>query len=153
MTQFVFSPAAESAPAAEQPFDFPPQPQTMSPDERPCAAQPGTSALGEVCYNELLDPNNGTDATAVLNQLLDMPGLWDMIPDMSFPPTMPSGFEQGRDANMDMNFNQNVGSYTQDFSHYNDLQFNMLVNENQTPQSEAQGSPSSMVQVKTEEEL
>lgn len=106
-----------------------------------------------MCYNELLDPNNGTDATAVLNQLLDMPGLWDMIPDMSFPPAMPSGFEQGRDANMDMNFNQNVGSYTQDFSHYNDLQFNMLVNENQTPQSEAQGSPSSMVQVKTEEEL
>lgn len=81
-----------------------------------------------------------------------------MIPNMSFTPTMPSGFEQGPDANstlvnMDMNFNQNAGTYTQDFSHYNDLQFNMLVNENHTPQSEAQDSPSSMVQVKTEEEL
>lgn len=87
-----------------------------------------------------------------------MPGLWEMIPNMSFTPTMPSGFEQGPDANstlvnMDMNFNQNAGTYTQDFSHYNDLQFNMLVNENHTPQSEAQDSPSSMVQVKTEEEL
>ncbi|XP_074498226.1 transcription factor RelB isoform X2 [Sebastes fasciatus] len=144
---------SEGAPAVEQPFHFQ-QPQTMmSPDERLCAAQPGASALGEMCFNEPQDSNNATDATAILNQLLEMPALWDMINS-----SMPSGFEQGSDAsstfaNMDTNFNQNFGSYNPDFSQYSDLQFNMLVNESQTPQSEAQDSPSNMVQVKTEEEL
>lgn len=81
-----------------------------------------------------------------------------MISDPGFPLSMPSGFDQGPNANstfanMDMNFNQNFGSYPQDFSHYSDLQFNMLVHENQTPQSEAQDSPSNMVHVKKEEEL
>ena len=128
----------------------------MSPDERPCAAQPGSSTLGAMCYNEPQDSDNGTDATAILNQLLEMPALWDMISDPSF--TSPAGFEQGPDpafANMDMNSNQNFGLYAQDFSHYNysDLQFNMLVNENQTLQPEAQDNSSNMVQVKTEEEL
>ncbi|XP_035857032.1 proto-oncogene c-Rel isoform X2 [Sander lucioperca] len=146
----------ESAPAVEQPFHFP-EPQTMmSPDERPCAAQPGSSALGAMCYNEPQDSDNGTDATAIFNQLLEIPEFWDMISDPSF--TSPSGFEQGPDpafANMDMNSNQNFGLYAQDFSHYNysDLQFNMLVNENQTLQPEAQDNSSNMVQVKTEEEL
>ncbi|XP_037630840.1 transcription factor RelB isoform X1 [Sebastes umbrosus] len=144
---------SEGAPAVEQPFHFQ-QPQTMmSPDERLCAAQPGASALGEMCFNEPQDSNNATDATAILNQLLEMPSLWEMIDS-----SMPSGFEQGSDAsstfaNVDMNFNQNFGLYNPDFSQYSDLQFNMLVNESQTPQSEAQDSPSNMVQVKTEEEL
>lgn len=149
----------ESAPAVEQPFHFP-QPQTMmSADDRLCAAQPGASTLGEMCYNEPQDSYNANDATAILNQLIEMPGLLDlMISDPSFTLPVPSGFEQGPDANptfanMDMNLNQNFGSYLQDFSHYSDVQFNMLVNENQTPQSEAQDSSSNMVQVKTEEEL
>ncbi|XP_041796534.1 transcription factor p65 isoform X2 [Chelmon rostratus] len=142
----------ESSPPAEQPFHFP-QPQTLSPDERLCATQPG-----EMCYNELQDSNGGTDVTEIVNQLLDMPAFWDMVADPSFTSSMLPSFEQGPDANatfanMDMNFNQNFGSYAQDFSHYNDLQFNMLVNESQTPQSEAQDSPSNMVQVKKEEEL
>nr|WAQ14796.1 RELB proto-oncogene NF-kB subunit [Lateolabrax maculatus] len=147
---------AETAPAAEQPFLYS-QPQTMmSPDERLCAAQPGASALGEMCYSEPQDSNN--DDTALINQLLDMPAIWEMISDPGFPLSMPSGFDQGPNANstfanMDMNFNQNFGSYPQDFSHYSDLQFNMLVHENQTPQSEAQDSPSNMVHVKKEEEL
>ncbi|XP_034403708.1 transcription factor RelB isoform X2 [Cyclopterus lumpus] len=149
---------AESAPAAEQPFHTQ-QPQTMmAPNERLCASQPGASALGEMGYNEPEDSNNGTDATAILNQLLEMPVLWDMISDSSFTSSMPSSFEPVTDAgstfvNQDMNLNQNFGSYTQDFSHYSDLQFNMLVNEIQTPQSEGRDSPSNMVQVKTEEEL
>ncbi|XP_070827388.1 transcription factor RelB isoform X3 [Chaetodon trifascialis] len=147
---------AESAPAAEQPFHFP-QPQSVSPDERLCAAQPGASAVGEMCYNEVQDSNSGADATAILNQLLEIPALWDMISDPSFTSSVPPGFDQGPDANgtfasVDLNFNQNFGSYAQDFSHYNDLQFNMLVNENQTPQSEAQDSPFNVVQVKLEEE-
>ncbi|XP_044059971.1 transcription factor RelB isoform X2 [Siniperca chuatsi] len=142
----------ESAPAAEQPLHFPQPLNMMSPDERLCPAQPVVSALEEMCY-EPQDSSNGNDATAILNQLLEMPALWEMI-----EPSMLSGFEQGPNANStfantDMNFNQNFGSYAQDFSHYSDLQFNMLVNESQTPQSEVQEGPSDMVQVKTEEEL
>lgn len=130
----------------------------MAPNERLCAGQPGASASGDLGYNEPQDSSNGTDATAILNQLLEMPVLWDMISDSSFTSSMPSSFEPGIDAgstfaNQDMNLNQNFGSYTQDFSHYSDLQFNMLVNEIQTPQSEGRDSPSGMVQVKTEDEL
>ncbi|XP_068567558.1 transcription factor RelB isoform X2 [Cebidichthys violaceus] len=148
----------ESAPAAEQPFHIQQPPTMMSPNERLCAALPGASALGEMCYNEPQDSNNGSDDTDILNQLLEIPLIRDMISDPSFTSFTPSSFEQGPDAsatfaNPDMNFNQNFGSYTQDFSHYSDLQFNMLFNEIQTPQSEGQDSPSSMVQVKTEEEL
>ncbi|XP_075956465.1 transcription factor RelB isoform X2 [Anarhichas minor] len=150
---------AESAPAAEQPFLIQQTPTMMSPNERLCAAQPGASALGEMCYNEPQDSNNGSDAD-LLNQLnqFEIPVQWDMFADPSFALSMPSSFEQGPDASStfatpDMNINQNFGSYTQDFSHFSDLQFNMLVNEIQTPQSEGQDSPSNMVQVKTEEEL
>ncbi len=130
----------------------------MSPDDRLCAAQPVASALGEMCYNDPQDSNNGSDVTAILNQLVDMPELWQMISDPSLTSSMLSCLEQGTDANstfpvVDMNFNQNFGTYGQDFSHYSDLQFNMLVNESQTPQAEAQDSPSNMVQVKTEEDL
>lgn len=128
----------------------------MSPDERLCPPQPGAPALGEMCYNDPQD-YNATDV-AILNQLLEMPGVLDMLSDPSFALPVPSGFEQGPDANstfanMDMNLNQNFGTYPQNFSVYNDMQFNMLVNENQTLQSEAQDSHSNMVQVKTEEEL
>ncbi|XP_073340460.1 proto-oncogene c-Rel isoform X1 [Pagrus major] len=147
---------AESAPAAEQPFHFP-QPQVMSPDERLCAAQPVTSAFGEMCFNEPQDSNNGNDV-AIINQLLENPSFFDMLGDPSFTLSMLSVLEQCPDANpnfanMDMNFNQNFGSYPQDFAHYNEEQFSMLVTENQTLQSEAQDSLSNMVQVKTEEDL
>lgn len=147
----------ENAPAVEQPYHFP-QPQTMSADERLCAAQPGVSTMGEVCYNGPQDLNNGPDATTIINQLIEMPALWEMmISDPTITATVTSSFEQGPDANamltnMDMNFNQNFGTYPQDFSHYNDLQFNMLVNEIQTPQLEAQDSTTDAVQVKIEEE-
>ncbi|KAG8001988.1 Transcription factor RelB, partial [Nibea albiflora] len=148
---------AESGPALEQPFHFP-QHETMSLDERLCIPQAGASASGEMCYNEPQDSNNDTDESTILNQLLDMPGLCEMIFDPSFATSMSTGFDLGADVNstfpnMDMNFNQSIGSYGQDFSLYNDLQFNRLVNEHQTPQSEAQDSPSNIVCVKTEEEL
>lgn len=130
----------------------------MSPDERLCAAQPGASAVGEMCYNEPQDSNNGADDMALFNQLLEMPELWEMLPDPSLATSMLAGFEQAPNANsafasVDMNFNQNFGSCPQDFSRYSDFQFNMLVNENQTPQSEAQDSPSNMLHVKKEEDL
>ncbi len=112
-----------------------------------------------MCYNEPEDLNNDTEATAILNQLLEMPAIWDAVNSyQNFIPSVTPGFEQGVDgnsmfANMDMNLDQNFGVYGQDFSQYNDVQFNMLVNEIQTPPTEAQESASSMVHVKTEEEL
>ncbi|XP_070685695.1 transcription factor RelB isoform X2 [Pempheris klunzingeri] len=150
--------ATESAPAAEQPFVFS-QPQTMMPpDERLSAAQPRAPALGEMCYSEPQDSNNSADETALINQLLEIPALWDMFSDPSLTSSMIPSFEQGSNAsptftNMDMNLNQNFDSFPQDFSHYSDLQFNMLVSESHTPQSETQDGPSNMVLVKKEEEL
>ncbi|KAI9538672.1 hypothetical protein NQZ68_012325 [Dissostichus eleginoides] len=149
---------ADGAPAAEQPFHFP-QPQTMMPPEdRVCAPQPGTFALEEMQYSEPQDSNTDTDTTTIINQILEIPELREMLSDPSFNMSLSSGFEQGPDANlsfanMDFNSNQNFSTYSQDFSHYSDLQFNMLVNESQAPQAEAQDSPSNMVQVKREEEL
>lgn len=149
MKQFFFFPATESAPATEQPLFFP-QPQTTSLDESLRSLQHGASPLEEACYNELVE-------FALLDQLIERPDVLAMISDPSFTLSTLPGFEQGPDANTtsvnDLNFNQSIASYTQDFSHYNDLQFNMLVNENQTLQSEVQDSPSSMVHVKIEEEL
>lgn len=140
---------ADGAPLAEQTFHFP--------DERLCAAQPAASALGEVGYNELMDSNGNTDEAAIVNHLLEIPGIWEMISEQSLATPVPLGFEQEPDASasfVNMDVNQNFGTYAQDFSHYNDLQFNMLVNENHTPQAEApDGLPGGgVVQVKTEEE-
>ncbi len=115
--------------------------------------------MGEMCYNEPEDLNNDTEATAILNQLLEMPAIWDAVNSyQNFIPSVTPSFEQGVDgnsmfANVDMNLDQNFGVYGQDFSQYNDVQFNMLVNEIQTPPTEAQESASGMVHVKTEEEL
>ncbi|XP_069391017.1 transcription factor RelB isoform X2 [Paralichthys olivaceus] len=138
----------ECAPAAEQPFHFP-QPHTaMPPDKWPLTSgQPAASAVGAGCYNVPQDSNNCTDEAVLLNQLLEIPALWDMF-DIEEEPDGSSTF-----PNMDVNFNQNFGSYTQDFSQYSDLQFNMLVNENQSLQSEPQDGIASAVQVKKEEAL
>ncbi|XP_026185958.1 transcription factor RelB isoform X2 [Mastacembelus armatus] len=144
-----------SAPAAEQPFHFP-QPQNMSsPDDRLCAAHPVAPALEGMCY-EALDSNE--EAVAVINQILDMPAFKEIFTGPTYTMPMPSGIEQGPDtnctfANTNVNFNQNFGLCTEDFSQFNDWQFNMLVNESQTLQSESQNSSSDMVQVKTEQEL
>ncbi|KAM9853085.1 transcription factor RelB homolog isoform 2-T2 [Aulostomus maculatus] len=126
----------ECTPAAEPSFHFLQAPLMMSPEE----------------------PNIGSDEMTLINQLLESPALRDMFSDPTFISSMPSGFDQVSDGNstftnMDANLNQNFGLYTQDFSHYSDLQFNRLVNENQTLQSEPQDSPSNVVQVKLEEDL
>lgn len=145
--------AADAAPPAEQPFHFP--------DERLCAAPPPgpAPALGEVGYGEPMDPNGSADEAAILNRLLEIPEIWEMISEQSFATPVAPGFGQGPDANasfLNMDLNQNFGAYTQDFSHYSDLQFNMMVNENHGPlPPEAQDGLSGgggVVQVKTEEE-
>nr|QJQ40089.1 NF-kB subunit RelB [Trachinotus ovatus] len=122
---------------AEQSFHFP-QPQ------------------GAACYNAPQDTNNHTDETTIINQLLEIPAIWEAICDTNN--YMSCDFVEEPDgnstfANMGTNFNQNFESYTQDFSQFSDFQFNMLVNENQTPQSEPQDSLSNVVQVKKEEAL
>ena len=133
VTQSVSSPAAECAPAAEQPFHFPQPHTTMPPDKWPCAGQSAASAVGAACYNAPQDANNRTDEAALLSQLMEMP-LWDML-----------------EFQTDMEVN--LGPYTQDFSQYSDLQFNMLVNENQGLQPEPQDGLANEVQVKKEEAL
>lgn len=105
---------------------------------------------GEACYMEQQCSNIASEDVTIINQLLEIPGFMDILSDPSFSSALPSGFNQGPDASavfthMDMNT-----AYFQDFSHYNDLQFNMLVNESQTASSE---SSLPMVQVKTEDEL
>lgn len=79
-----------------------------------------------------------------------MPGFIDILADPSFSSALPSGFDQAPDANAVFTNMDMTAPYFQDFSHYNDLQFNMLVNESQTASNE---SSLPMVQVKTEEEL
>ncbi|XP_060929035.1 transcription factor RelB isoform X2 [Limanda limanda] len=137
----------ECAPAADQHFPFQQPHTTMPPDKWPYAGPPAASAVGPVCYNAPQDSNNRTDEAALINQLLDMPAFLEMI-DFDTGPDSSSTFN-----NMDVNFTQNFGSYTQDFSQYSDLQFNMLVNENQSVQPEPQDGLASEVQVKKEEAL
>ncbi|XP_058490882.1 transcription factor RelB isoform X1 [Solea solea] len=145
---------AECAPAAEQPFQFLQPLNVMSSDKRLCAAQPANSAaLADTCYNMPQDPNNHThDEMTIINQLLEIPLL-----DMLFESTidMPCEFEEESNGNstltnMDTNFHQSFGSCAQDFTQYSDLQFNMLVNENQNLKSEQQENLSTVVHVKEE---
>ncbi|KAF7668931.1 hypothetical protein LDENG_00269430 [Lucifuga dentata] len=161
---------AAAEPSSSQPFHFTPAQSLLAAEERLPPSQPVASTLEEITYSALQDANlanqnfEGTDEMALINQLLEMPGvipaIWDLFSDQSVTSSMSAGFDQGPDANstfgnMDVNFNPNFGLYGQDFSQYNDLQFNQLVNESQTPQPEpvTQESPSHAVQVKTEEEL
>lgn len=126
----------------------------MIQDERHCAAP---SNLGEMCF-ESQEANLGAEDMTIISQLLESnPEIWTLFSDANAASTLPSGFDPGMDisssfANMDVNLNQNF-LYNQDFSHYSDLQFNMLVNENQTLQTEPQDCPTNVVHVKTEEEL
>ncbi|XP_072248519.1 transcription factor p65 isoform X2 [Leuresthes tenuis] len=138
----------ESAPAPEQPLRFLLETQNMmSPEEMQHTNQPVVEKL----YNELMDSNCTIDQTAILDQLLELPDISCVLSDPNLLSSMSCCFDPNSTfTNMDMNFNPNFGSYPQDFSQYSDLQFNMLVNENQNPQTEPQDS---MVQVKTEEEL
>uniref|UniRef100_A0A3P8UBA8 V-rel avian reticuloendotheliosis viral oncogene homolog B n=1 Tax=Amphiprion percula TaxID=161767 RepID=A0A3P8UBA8_AMPPE len=122
------SPAAETAPSSEPPIPFLLGNQNMmAADETPCTAQAvAAAALPEMCHSEPQD-SNSTDDAALINQLMEIPEIWQVLNDPNFT-----------FANMDMNFNPNFSSYPQDFSQYSDMQFNMLVCENHVPQSEQQ---------------
>ncbi|XP_029922515.1 transcription factor RelB [Myripristis murdjan] len=138
------------------------------------SAQPSVSTVGERNYSSGSNSSNSSNSSqdsdlpdllsnpeelALFNRLLEMPSLWNMLNEPSIASSLVSSFDQGPDGNLmfpsfDLNFNPNFGQYGQDFSQYNDVQFNHLVNESQTPQPEPQpqDSPSHMVQVKTEDE-
>ncbi|CAN9511418.1 unnamed protein product [Ophioblennius macclurei] len=103
---------------------------------------------------EVEDPEIFPEDLALLSQLLDdSPDLLDQY-GLSNPSSVSGlhGFNQPLEAtsflaNLNMNCNQNIGLYMPDFSQFNDVHFNLLVNETHNPQ------PEDMVQVKTEEEL
>lgn len=141
---------AKSAPASDQVIQFLPEAQNMmSPQERAHPVLPGIPAAAEPRYCNPIDSN--TEEAAIYNQLVDMPEFWEVFNNPNFTSLVPGNLDitASTFANVDMNFNQNSG-FPQDFSHYSDLQFNMLVSESQNPQLEPQDGT---VQVKTEEEL
>ncbi|XP_051935170.1 transcription factor RelB isoform X3 [Hippocampus zosterae] len=138
--------AAECAAASEQSFHF--THAMMS----PCTAQPGPAPLGEMCYGEPPDANMNGDEMALINQLMELPAFMDLLSDPAVVPPIPDA-GQAPFANIDANPNQNFGPYPQDFSHYADFQFNMLVNGNWDMQTESPASPSNVVQVKIEDDL
>ncbi|KAM9733105.1 transcription factor RelB isoform 2-T2 [Menidia menidia] len=137
--------ATESAPAPDQAFRFLLDTQTITSPE---ASQHTTQPVVDRLYNELMD-SEAIDEAAIVNQLLELPGISSVLSD---PSLLSSCFLDPNSAfgNIELNFNPNFPAYPQDFSQYSDLQFNMLVNESQNSQSEPQES---VVQVKTEEEL
>ncbi|XP_072319804.1 transcription factor RelB [Eucyclogobius newberryi] len=145
---------SENNTSAADSFQISPNPpaSTLSSEELLRTAQPGPFQA-EACYMEPQCSNMASEEASLINQLLEMPGFIDILSDPSFSSSLPAGFDQGPDANATFtNLDMNSGPYFQDFSHYNDLQFNMLVNENQTASSEMDSS-APMVQVKTEDEL
>ncbi|KAM3615679.1 uncharacterized protein V6R79_006170 [Siganus canaliculatus] len=137
----------ERAPAPE-PVQFPP-PQTVPSDERLCATMPHPSATDDTCYDM-----DSVDMTTIFNQLSEIPALRELTTDVNLSWLMTAAPDiPNTDINMDGNFNQNYESYPQDFTLSQDMQFTMLFNESQMEQLGAQDGSSSMLQVKTEEEL
>ncbi|XP_033832382.1 transcription factor RelB isoform X1 [Periophthalmus magnuspinnatus] len=138
---------SEKNTSAADPFQISPNPPGSTPSSEDLLRAPPGPFQGEACYMEAQCPNMAPDEASLINQLMEMPGFMDIFSDPSFSSSLPSGFDQGPEASTTFtNMDMNSGPYFQDFSHYNDLQFNMLVNESQTASSE-------MVQVKTEDEV
>ncbi|XP_015249213.1 PREDICTED: transcription factor RelB isoform X1 [Cyprinodon variegatus] len=119
----------ESTPPPEQTLTFPVKTQYVMPsDESQHPISPATDmAIGGPDFLE--DP-------CLLTEFLCWAGQNSLT---DIDPTL-----------MNINLNANYGSCPQDFSQFNDLQFNMLFNESQIAQSEQQDN---IMQVKTEEEL
>ncbi|XP_028321381.1 transcription factor RelB isoform X2 [Gouania willdenowi] len=149
---------ADSLPSTEQAILYLLESQnTLSPDERPHLTQAAGPSMEETPYTEAQNPNTNPDEInqLLINQLLELPEFCHLFSDSSISANVPCGFDSAPPActsfpNTSLHFNQNFGTHTQDFSHYSDLQFNMLVNESQNQQPE---QPDGMVQVKTEEAL
>ncbi|KAG7215563.1 hypothetical protein INR49_022089, partial [Caranx melampygus] len=119
--------------------------------EKPCLTEDPSfhfpQPQGPAPYNVPQDTTNCTDEAALLTQLLEYPLIREALCDINIGMSIeedPDG--SSTFTNMDTNFNHNFGSYNSDFSQFSDLQFNMLVNESQTAQSEPQDSLFSGVQ-------
>ncbi|KAM4742603.1 transcription factor RelB isoform 2-T2 [Anableps anableps] len=123
----------EAAPPSEQTFNFPIKTQNVMPSDESLLAilPPAETAMMD---------SSAVDEQTVFNELLhflneqNLPT--DIAADTSFYPYP------------NMNFNANYSACPQDFTQFNDIQFNMLFN--QIAQSEQQDT---IMQVKTEEEL
>ncbi|XP_029965304.1 transcription factor RelB isoform X2 [Salarias fasciatus] len=133
--------------------------------DKPCVVEerlqpplPAAPAVEEMNYCEAQDAN-GDDELALL-RLMELPEFWDSSPNPVNPSSVlaPFGFNQPPDAGSafpapNMNLNQNFNSFAPDFSHYLDVDFNMLQNAIQYLQdTEGQQLEDSMLQVKMEEE-
>ncbi|XP_077578217.1 transcription factor RelB isoform X2 [Stigmatopora nigra] len=122
--------ATDAAAPLEQTFHFP---HAMS---SPCTTQPGLAPHGDMAYAGPTDIPMDGEEMDLLSQLLEMPGMMDVFSDPA------------NESNQ-----TNLGPYAQDFSRYEDLRFNMLVNENWNTQAEPQAGPSDAVHVKIEDDL
>ncbi|KAM9318123.1 transcription factor p65 isoform 2-T2 [Pholidichthys leucotaenia] len=144
----------EGAASSEQNLPFLLDTQNMVPEHRPCHAPPAAPGLPDMHYCEGQDATLPIDNTAIINELLESPVLCNFLSDPNLLSTLSCGdldfLSNTNTTFTNMDVNPNLGMYQQDFSHFNDLQFSMLVNENQNTQPELQDD---MVQVKTEEEL
>ncbi|KAF6736875.1 Transcription factor RelB [Oryzias melastigma] len=136
---------AESAAAPEQAACALLDNQSMLLPEAPCGV--------DSSYTETQNSSSMFDEAAILSQLLELPEISQALSDTQFFSAISCGFDPGLEAisaTVDLNFNQNFSTYPQDFAHFSDMQFNMLVNESQSSQAEAQDGT---VQVKMEEDL
>lgn len=134
------SSSSEATPPLDQSSCFFPTPNVTSPGENqhPVQMEMDKYPQDSSALDELL-----------INQLLEIPELLNALSDPNLPCNL--GLDTNATfASMDVNYNTNFGPYPQDFSQFNDIQFNMLVNENQHPQAEPQDG---VLQMKTEDEL
>lgn len=115
------SSSTESAPASDQAPQFILNSPSMTvPDERLHVPHPAVEKL----FSETQDSKNANDDTMIINQLLEYPEILNVLNDPSL--SMPNNI----DLDVDMS-HLNFAVLPQDFSQYTELQFNMLVNENQ----------------------
>lgn len=100
--------------------------------------------------NQLEKLSQGMMEEILINQLLQIPEILSALSDPNLPST--SGLDTSAIfGDMDASFSTNFGTYQQDISQFNDIQFNMLVNENQNQNHQAEPQDS-VLQVKMEEE-
>ncbi|KAJ3591084.1 hypothetical protein NHX12_009031 [Muraenolepis orangiensis] len=119
----------------------------------PLPAHSDASALGDMAYNEPQDMNMLGNYDVLLTQLLEMPTIQAMLSDpaLNTATLLEPGSTTGTYSHMDGIFNNSFSTYGQDFSQYNDMQFNHMVSESQ-PELHSQEPTPHKVQVKTEED-
>lgn len=126
----------EAAPPSEQTFSFPMTTQNVMPSDE--GQLPILSSLETGMMVDSIPLDDQTVFNELLHFIAEQTSSTDIAGDTNLCPYP------------NMNFNANYSTCPQDFSQFNDIQFNILFNENQMAQSEQQDSN---IQVKTEEEL